>query len=356
MHSKKTIMNLADFDYHLPRELIAQKPLARRDDSRLLVLERGSGSIEHTVFSRLPQYVRPGDLLVANDTRVIPARLFGKKATGGWVELFLLDCRESSAAHSQVWECLIKSRRKTAPSMKLQFTEHLRAEVLEKTAADTWLVRVSFEGSFERAVEQAGRTPLPPYIKRHRTSPDDADRQRYQTVYARTSGAVAAPTAGLHFTEQLISEIRQKEAGFCCISLLVGYGTFQPIRDERVELHRMHSEAYSVSPETARQIAAARARGGRVIAVGTTSTRTLETLAGEGGRVTPGSGTTDLFVYPGFTFRAVDAMITNFHLPRSSLLLLVAAFANRELIMQAYREAVREKYRFFSYGDAMLIL
>ncbi len=351
-------MKLQDFDYPLPKELIAQTPAHKRDDSRLMVVDRSSGRIEHTVFHELPGYLNPGDLIVANNTRVIPARLFGTKKTGGWVELFLLNFLENGSAGSQIWEGLLKSRRKIDAPSTVFFSEQLRAEILEHMDSDTWRVQLYYQGNLEEALSAGGKTPLPPYIKRSRLAADDpADRERYQTVYARHNGAVAAPTAGLHFTRSLMDVIQQQGTGFAYITLHVGYGTFQTIREEEaLEAHSMHSETFQVTEEEAARVNSARQDGNRIIAVGTTATRTLETMTGPDGILKSGRGSTDLFIYPGYSFNAVDRLITNFHLPKSSLLLLVSAFAGKELIMQAYHEAVKKKYRFFSYGDAMLIL
>lgn len=349
-------MKLSDFDYHLPKELIAQTPAECRDASRLMVLDRSCRSIRHARFSDIVSLVRPGDLIVANDTRVIPARLYGRKKTGGWVEVFLLGA-VAATDNGCLWECLLKSRRKVEVPSELYFTDGLSCRVVERTGSDTWLVRFDCTGDFTLALERAGRTPLPPYIQRSRTSPEDScDRDRYQTVYARASGAVAGPTAGFHFTPELMEAIRKRGASFAFVTLHIGYGTFQPIRTETVEQHRMHAEYFYASEETAREVTRAIAQKRRVIAVGTTTTRVLETLTGPDGVMVAGEGTTDLYIYPGYTFKAVSALITNFHLPRSSLLLLVCAFAGRDFILRAYAEAVREKYRFFSYGDAMLIL
>ena len=350
-------MELKDFDYFLPREQIAQEPSRQRDKSRLMVLRRDTQSIEHTLFCRLPEYLRQGDLLVANDTRVIPARLYGKKKTGGWVELFLLNFLESGPQGSQIWECLLKSRRKIDVSSKLYFSDDLDADVLAGTDEGTWRVRLNCRGSFEQVIRKTGRTPLPPYIRRERTSAaKPLDRERYQTVYAVHDGAVAAPTAGFHFTQPLMGSIRNRGGDFVFVTLHVGYGTFEPIREQNAENHVMHEEFYTVSPQASESINRAREQGGRIIAVGTTATRALETVCRRDGTICAGRGYTNLFIYPGYEFASIDVLITNFHLPMSSLLLLVSAFAGKDFILRAYREAVREKYRFFSYGDAMLIL
>jgi S-adenosylmethionine:tRNA ribosyltransferase-isomerase len=349
-------MQIHDFDYELPPELIAQEPLARRDASRLLVLDRASGSIDHARFIDLPQYLRRGDLLVANNTRVIPARLLGTKKTGGRVEVFLVRCLHNLSGSEQLWECLLKFRRTLPVPSSLQLSAALRADVLERTAGNLWHVMLRSTGSIDQALLESGRMPLPPYIRRAADASDAHDRERYQTVFAEHDGAVAAPTAGLHFTPALIDRVEKAGAACACITLHVGYGTFQPVRVDTIEHHRMHPERYHVTPETAHAVTATLHGSGRVIAVGTTATRTLEAVTSAGRTAAAGSGYTDLYIYPGYRFKAVDALITNFHLPRSSLLLLVAAFAGRELVLQAYQEAVRRRYRFFSYGDAMLIL
>jgi S-adenosylmethionine:tRNA ribosyltransferase-isomerase len=350
-------MKLKEFDYLLPRELIAQEPLKERDSSRLMVLNRQKLTIEHSSFSKLPKYITRGDLLVANDTRVIPARLYGKKQTGGRAEVLLLRFLEYEGAGAQTWECLINSRRKLKPHTELSFSPVLRGEVLEAAGGGRWRMKFCYQGSFAAALNAAGKTPLPPYISRgDHEIPEELDRERYQTVYAACDGAVAAPTAGLHFTQALIDEISTAGAEISFITLHVGLGTFQPIREENIENHRMHEEFYHLGPEAAERINQTRRAGGRIICIGTTAARTIETLAVPDGTVQTGEGFTDLYIYPGYTFKAVDALITNFHLPRSSLLLLVSALAGQELIQKAYAEAIRERYRFYSYGDAMLIM
>jgi len=350
-------MRLQDFNYRLPKELIAQHPPEKRDSSRLMVLDRTSRDIEHTSFHEITRFLKKGDLLVANDTRVVPARLYGKKDTGGWVELFLLNPLENGAEGSQVWECLLKSRRNINACSTIFFTDELTAEVLGTTGSGTWNVRLVYEGEFETIIDKLGNTPLPQYIKRDRSSEHEgSDRERYQTVYAKNSGAVAAPTAGFHFTGPLISTIREKGADIVFVTLHVGYGTFQSIRGEVVEQHRMHREYFNIDKETAAAVNKARSENRRVIAVGTTTTRVLETVARHNGSAQSGRGYTDLFIYPGYDYKSVDALITNFHLPKSSLLMLVCAFAGKAFILDAYRQAIERKYRFFSYGDAMLIL
>lgn len=339
-------MLLSDFDYHLPEELIAQQPAERRDHSRLMVLGRSGGSIAHRRFYDLPQYLAPGDTLVFNDTRVIPARLLGVKSdTGARVEVFLLN----RLSHD-TWETLVKPGKKARPGVRLKFSDDLSCEILAGTDFGGRVVRFAFAGAFEPLLDRLGETPLPPYIHAKLT-----DRERYQTVYARERGSAAAPTAGLHFTPELLRELAGKGINQAFVTLHVGLGTFRPVTADDISGHVMHREYYSVPPETADLVNRTREAGGRVVAVGTTSVRTLETAAA-GGRVEPGSGWTDIFIYPGYTFKAVDALVTNFHLPKSTLLMLVSALAGRENVLAAYREAVAERYRFFSFGDAMFII
>ena len=353
-----TMYRLDDYDYHLPEALIAQAPAPRRDGSRLLHLDRGNGGLAHRRFSDLVDLLRPDDLLVVNDTRVVPGRLYGRKQTGGKAELLILDYGERPAAASRdaspVYHCLIKASKQCSAGTQIHFGEGLTAEVLEFTDG-IYTVVFSSPDPFDAVLERIGRMPLPPYIKRDAADPDDADRTRYQTVYARAAGAIAAPTAGLHFTDSILSRIRDKGIITAAVTLHVGYGTFVPVRVDDIRDHRMHEEWFSISAETADQVNRAKESGRRVVAVGTTSVRTLEYAARKTGRLSAGTGRCDLFIYPGYAFNMVDAMITNFHLPKSTLLMLVSAFAGRETMLHAYGEAVREKYRFFSYGDAMLI-
>lgn len=341
-------MELRDFDYELPPDLIAQEPVTPRDASRLMVVRRESGRIEHRIFRDLPQYLRPEDVLVLNDTRVLPARLLGvRPGTGGHVELLLLRRLDASR-----WEVLARPGRRVRPGSTVSFGDGgLLATVLETTESGGRIVEFQYEGVFEEVLDQLGQIPLPPYITRALE-----ERERYQTVYSREKGSAAAPTAGLHFTPELLDRVRGAGIETLFLTLHVGLGTFRPVQVERIEEHRMHAEYYSVSRETAAAINLRRSSGGRVVAVGTTTTRTLESAARAGGEILPGSGWTDIFIYPGYRFKAVDALVTNFHLPRSTLLMLVSAFAGRDLMLEAYREAIREKYRFFSFGDAMLIL
>ncbi len=340
-------MNLHDFYYHLPQELIAQDPLADRSASRLLLLDRKTGETRHSVFREVVDFLRPGDCLVLNDTKVIPARLIGSKiGTDAKIEVLLLKRREE-----RVWETLVKPGRKARPGAKIRFGEGLlEGEVLDVVEDGNRLIRFSYDGIFEEILDKLGQMPLPPYIT-HQL----ADKNRYQTVYAKHDGSAAAPTAGLHFTQELLEEIREKGVRIAHVTLHVGLGTFRPVKVEHIEEHHMHSEYYRVEEEEARLVNETKAQGGRVIAVGTTSCRTLESAAGADGILRAGSGWTDIFIYPGYEFRVIDGLITNFHLPESTLLMLVSAFAGRESIMAAYEEAVRERYRFFSFGDAMFI-
>ncbi|MGH7162704.1 MAG: tRNA preQ1(34) S-adenosylmethionine ribosyltransferase-isomerase QueA [Planctomycetota bacterium] len=336
-------MDVKDFDYELSPDRIAATPAAPRDAARMLVLDRATGSRDDAAVRDLPERLLPGDLLVVNDTKVVPARLFGRRASGGRVELLLLR-REPGGAH----EALLRAHRTPRPSERLEMEGGLEATLLERPEGGA-IWRVRLEGDVESALERAGHVPLPPYIKR----PDEAaDRERYQTIFAARPGAAAAPTAGLHFTPELVARLGASGIGLVAVTLHVGYGTFQPIDAARVEDHRLHAEEFEVCEEAARAILD---RKGRLVAVGTTTARVLETLAASGG-VRASRGRTDLYLYPGKPFRAVEALLTNFHLPRSSLLLLVCAFAGRERVLAAYRHAVDARYRFYSYGDAMLIL
>lgn len=339
-------MLLSDFDYDLPEDLIAQRPCEPRDHSRLMVIDKNSGEISHRSFWNLPEYLNPGDLLVFNDTRVIPARLIGRrKETGGRVEVFLLN-RKSDVE----WEALVKPGRKARPGEIIEFSTELECKIMNVTDFGGRIVRFIFRGIFEEILDKLGRTPLPPYIHE-----ELEDTERYQTVYARERGSAAAPTAGLHFTKELMDKIREKGVQFAFVTLHVGLGTFRPVNVDDVSRHVMHKEYYSVSEECARVVNQTQSEGGRIVAVGTTAIRTLET-AGSNGQLTAGSGWTDIFIYPGYKFKMVDAAITNFHLPKSTLLMLISALAGRNNVLSAYREAVQEKYRFFSFGDAMLII
>lgn len=349
---------LDDYNYELPEFLIAQTPSPRRDDSRLLHVDRNSGAVTHQRFHNLPALLRPSDLLVINNTRVVPGRLHGHKDTGGKAEVLILNYGEPGAVRDPdgrwVYDCLIRASKRPSPGSRIRFAGDLTAEVLT-VHDETYTVAFSSPEPFDQLLGRIGHLPLPPYIKRNEGLLDQADRQRYQTVYAGETGAIAAPTAGLHFTEPLLREIQDKGVTLAPITLHVGYGTFMPVRVADIRQHRMHEEWFFISPETARQINEGKKEGRRVVAVGTTSVRTLEYAARTDGRVSSGSGRCDLFIYPGYAFRIVDAMITNFHLPRSTLLMLVSAFAGRDRILSAYQAAIAGNYRFFSYGDAMLI-
>jgi S-adenosylmethionine:tRNA ribosyltransferase-isomerase len=342
-------MLLSEFDFPLPQALIAQQPLGERSASRLLCLDRSSGQIGHQQFARLPQLLRQGDLLVRNETRVLPARLLGRKESGGQLELLLV----RQIDHVQnIWRCMTRSSKPLRVGSMLDFSEGLRGEVLEQEADGQRLVRFTCPGAFHEVLERVGHMPLPPYIRRE---DHDQDKDRYQTVFASNPGAVAAPTAGLHFTAGTFSELAARGIDVCGITLHVGPGTFLPVRTEQLHEHRMHSEAYEIPAASAERINAARAAGRRIVALGTTVTRTLEHAVHEDGRIYPGQGETNLFILPGFQFRMVDALITNFHLPQSTLLVLVSAFAGRDSVLEAYRQAIARGYRFFSYGDCMLI-
>lgn len=338
----------SDFYFDLPQELIAQDPLEDRSASRLLVLDRDTGAVSHHVFREITDYLRAGDCLVLNNTRVIPARLLGVKAdTGAHVEVLLLKRREAD-----VWETLVKPGKKCRPGTVLSFGDGLlRAQVLETVEEGNRLIRFEYQGIWEELLDRLGEMPLPPYVT-HKLE----DRNRYQTVYARYEGSAAAPTAGLHFTEELLEEIRARGVSLVYVTLHVGLGTFRPVKEENVLDHHMHSEYYQITEEAAEQINRTKAAGGRVVCVGTTSCRTVESAADDAGRVRAGSGNTEIFIYPGYQFKVLDALITNFHLPESTLVMLVSALAGRENVLAAYREAVRERYRFFSFGDAMLVL
>lgn len=340
-------MNLHDFYYELPQELIAQDPLPGRSGSRLLLLDRKTGETEHHIFRDIVDYLNPGDCLAVNNTKVIPARLIGSRAeTGAKIEVLLLKRGEDD-----VWETLVKPGKKAKPGTKILFGGGLlTGEVLEVIEDGNRKIRFQYEGIFEEILDQLGQMPLPPYIT-HQLK----DKNRYQTVYAKHDGSAAAPTAGLHFTPELLRKIEEKGVLIAHVTLHVGLGTFRPVKVENILEHHMHSEFYMVEEEQARLINETKKQGGRVIAVGTTSCRTLESAAGEDGILKAGSGWTDIFIYPGYEFRLTDGLITNFHLPESTLMMLVSALAGRDRIMNAYAEAVKERYRFFSFGDAMFI-
>ena len=337
-------MLVTDFDYDLPQELIAQHPMEPRDHSRLLVVDKKTGEIEHKHFYDLVNYLKPGDVLVFNDTRVIPARLHGTKDTGAHVEVFLLIRRDATD-----WEVLVRPGKKLQVGAKINFSDELSCEVIEHTDFGGRVVRFKYDGIFEEILDRLGETPLPPYI----TAPLE-DKERYQTVYNRERGSAAAPTAGLHFTKELLQKIKEIGCEEVFVTLHVGLGTFRPVSEAKIEDHKMHKEFYTVSQEAADAVNKAKAEGRRIIAVGTTAVRTLE-AAGADGQLHAGSSWTSIFIYPGYKFRLVDDLVTNFHLPQSTLLMLVSTLSTREIMLQTYKKAVEEKYRFFSFGDAMFI-
>lgn len=337
-------MDVTDFDYDLPKELIAQTPVEPRDSSRLLVMDKNTGELEHQHFYNLPEYLKPGDLLVFNDTRVIPARLHGFKTTGAHVEVFLLTRKNATD-----WEVLVKPGKKLQKGAQIKFSDELSCEILDTTDFGGRIARFHYDGIFEEILDRLGETPLPPYIHEKLK-----DKERYQTVYNRERGSAAAPTAGLHFTKELLKKIKDMGVEEVFVTLHVGLGTFRPVNESRVEDHKMHKEFYTVSQEAADAINKAKREGRRIIAVGTTSVRTLES-AGASGEMKAGGNWTNIFIYPGFQFKFVDALVTNFHLPQSTLVMLVSALSSRERILHAYKVAVENKYRFFSFGDAMFI-
>lgn len=337
-------MLVTDFDYELPQELIAQHPMEPRDHSRLLVVDKHTGELQHKHFYDLVDYLRPGDVLVFNDTRVIPARLHGTKDTGAHVEVFLLTRRDATD-----WEVLVRPGKKLQVGAKINFRDELSCEVIEHTDFGGRVVRFKYEGIFEEILDRLGETPLPPYI----TAPLE-DKERYQTVYNRERGSAAAPTAGLHFTKELLAKIKELGCEEVFVTLHVGLGTFRPVSEANIEDHKMHKEFYTVSQEAADAINKAKAEGRRIIAVGTTAVRTLES-AGADGTLRAGGNWTNIFIYPGYKFRFVDELVTNFHLPQSTLLMLVSTLATRDIMLATYKKAVEERYRFFSFGDAMFI-
>lgn len=341
-------MQKSDFYYDLPEELIAQTPLTDRAASRLLVMDRVTGQIEHRHFSDILRYLSTGDCLVLNDTRVLPARLFGKRTDSGTeVEFLLLSQREEG-----LWETMVRPGKRARLGRRFVFGDGLcTGEIVEELENGNRLVRFFYEGVFLELLDRLGQMPLPPYIKEKLE-----DQERYQTVYARNRGSAAAPTAGLHFTDMLLEQVRAMGVSVVFLTLHVGIGTFRPVKVEKIEQHQMHSEIYRISQQAADTINACRDAGGRVIAVGTTSCRTLETVADDSGRLRAQSGSTDIFIYPGYRFKVLDGLITNFHLPESTLVMLVSAFAGREHVLAAYREAIEQRYRFFSFGDAMLLI
>lgn len=340
-------MKTSDFYYELPKELIAQTPIERRDGSRLLTLNRVTGETEHHHFYELPQFLTPKDCLILNDSRVLPARLLGQRLPGGGAceVLLLIDKGDKT------WECLVRPGRKLHPGTRLSFGDgELTAEITEEVAGGNRLVRFEYDGIFLEVLERLGKMPLPPYIKE-----ELQDQERYQTVYSKVLGSAAAPTAGLHFTKELLRKIADMGVGIGYVTLHVGIGTFRPVKEDNIENHEMHSEYCVITQEVADLINRTRANGGRCICVGTTSCRTLESWAAEDGTMKASAGWTDIYIYPGYKFKVMDALITNFHLPESTLIMLVSAFAGRERILAAYEEAVRERYRFFSFGDAMFL-
>lgn len=341
-------MDVKDFDYELPEELIAQTPLGDRPSSKLLVLDKATGERTHGHFKDILNYIKEGDCLVLNNTRVLPARLFGKREdTGSVIEFLLLSQKEDD-----VWEIIVRPGKKARPGHKVVFGDgKLKAEILDIVNDGNRLVKFSYNGIFNEILDELGEMPLPPYIHEKLE-----DRERYQTVYSKVDGSAAAPTAGLHFTNDVLEEIKKKGADLAFVTLHVGLGTFRPVKVDVIEEHKMHSEFYTVDEETAQKINKAKQNGGRIICVGTTSTRVVETLSDDSGNMHSGSGWTDIFIYPGYKFKMIDALITNFHLPQSTLIMLVSALAGRDNVLEAYREAVKEKYRFFSFGDAMFIV
>lgn len=338
----------SDFYFELPEELIAQDPLADRSGSRMLMLDKTDGRIEHHIFKEIVDYLRPGDCLVLNNTKVLPARLSGRREnTGGAIEVLLLKRKGDD-----VWETLVKPGRKAKPGTRILFGDGcLQAEVLDVVEDGNRLIRFSYEGIFEEVLDRLGEMPLPPYIT-HKLQ----DKNRYQTVYARYEGSAAAPTAGLHFTKELLQKIADKGVDIAYVTLHVGLGTFRPVKADNILEHHMHAEYYQVTEEAAGKINRAKASGGRVICVGTTSCRTVESAAGDDGTLKAGCGNTEIFIYPGYRFKVLDCLITNFHLPESTLVMLVSALAGREHVLHAYEEAIRLKYRFFSFGDAMFVI
>ncbi len=357
-------MKLEEFDYHLPKELIAQFPCERRDESRLMALNRKERTISHRRFFELPEYLKAGDVIVLNNTKVIPARLFGRKTTGGLVEVLLIQKSAVRSQKSEVWSCLISPGRGLKNGSEIFLEKRLKARIVEKGREGIWIVEfIAHEGDVDTAIEKIGLMPLPPYIKRGQGARgkgqeriSELDKERYQTIFAKEKGAIAAPTAGLHFTNDLMEKIRGLGVEALYITLHTGLGTFMPVKEEDITRHRMAPEYYKIDRTTFDAIKQARAEGRRIIAVGSTVTRALETMVRHGWETAELNGSTELFIYPGYRFNAVDALITNFHLPKSTLIMLTAAFAGREFLMTAYNEAVQQGYRFFSYGDAMMVI
>lgn len=344
------IRSIEDFDFELPQRLIAGEPLEVRSASRMLAVDRSSRTFDDSRFEALPGFLRGGDVLVLNNTKVFPARLYGTSDTGAKVEIFLVE-----RIGGKIWKALAKPARRLSPGKRIRFNEAVSGEILERTEDGSVVLRFELDGDLDAALDRVGRTPLPPYIKRERDA-IDRDRERYQTVFARERGAIAAPTAGLHFTPEIIEAIRAKGVRVAEITLHVGYGTFEPVRAEVLSEHRVSPERYEVTGETAAILNDAKSEGRRIIAVGTTTTRTLEFNVGKHGRFAAAKELAELTILPGYEFKAIDGLVTNFHLPKSSLLVLVSTFAGHELIMDAYRHAVESRYRFYSYGDCMLIV
>jgi S-adenosylmethionine:tRNA ribosyltransferase-isomerase len=342
-------MLISDFDFQLPEELIAQTPLERRADSRMLVVNKGQNNWQDTHFFDLANFLSPDDVLVLNNTKVFPARLFGQSETGAKIEIFLVQENED-----QTWEALARPARRLKPGKKIIFSEKLSAEVLDRSEDGKVFIRFETDGNFEQLLDELGKTPLPPYIKRD-AEQIDKDRERYQTVFASERGAIAAPTAGLHFTPEILAGLREQGVTVAEITLHVGYGTFEPVRVDDIDQHKVSAERCEISEETARILNGAKLQGRKILAIGTTTTRALESFTNENGILQSGVGMADITITPGYKFRFVDKLLTNFHLPQSSLLVLVSSFAGRELILSAYEHAVREGYRFYSYGDCMLI-
>ena len=342
-------MNVSDFDYELPEELIAQRPCDKRDESRLLVVDRKTGELHHEHFYDIAKYLEPDDCLVLNDSKVLPARLFGtKEKTGAKVEFLLTKRLEGDK-----WETMVRPGKRLKPGDRVSFADDFAADIIDNGEGGTRIVEFDYDGIFMERLEQIGAMPLPPYIERQAA---DEDKDRYQTVYAHEDGSVAAPTAGLHFTEELLKKIQEGGSKLAYVTLHVGIGTFRPVKADKVEDHHMHFEEYEISREAARTINETKKRGGRIISVGTTSTRTCESAADENGFIKSGRGSTDIFIYPGYEFKVIDSLITNFHLPKSTLMMLISALYDREKILKVYHEAIKERYRFFSYGDAMFIM
>ena len=339
-------MELSEFNYELPEELIAQTPIEKRDESRLMILDKNTGKIEHKIFKDIIDYLEPGDCLVRNNTRVIPARLYGKKETGANVEFLLLNNIEGDK-----WECLAKPGKRAKIGTIFTFGEgKLKCKVVDIVEEGNRVIEFIYDGIFEQVLDELGEMPLPPYITERLE-----DRERYQTVYSKEKGSAAAPTAGLHFTEELLQKVKEKGVNIAYVTLHVGLGTFRPVKVDDVNEHVMHSEFYHLEEEDAKIINDTKKNGGKIISVGTTSTRTLETIGDENGMVRAQSGWTNIFIYPGYEFKVVDKLITNFHLPESTLIMLVSALSGKEKVMNAYNEAVKERYRFFSFGDSMII-